>query len=124
MEKRKIIAIDDQAENLQLLLHMLKDEFSVIATTSGAKGIELAKKHNQAALILLDVFMPELDGFEVLTQLKSDPDTAHIPVLFATGNDDELDYQKGIELGAYDFVIKPISPTLLKNRIKHCIDNA
>ncbi|MEZ9233796.1 response regulator [Vibrio amylolyticus] len=121
MDRLKIIAVDDQPENLQLLVHMLKDDYAVIASTSGETAIELAQRHNDAALILLDVFMPSIDGFEVLSRLKSDPKTSHLPVIFVTGNDNESDYQKGFELGAYDFVLKPISASLLTNRIKHCL---
>ncbi len=121
MNKPKIIAIDDQPENLQMIVQMLKDEFSVIASTSGNMAVNLAIKHQDTAVILLDMFMPEMSGIDVLIALKKEPITAHIPVIFVTGNNDELDYGKGLALGAYDFVLKPISPSLLINRIKHCI---
>lgn len=120
-KKLKIIAIDDQPENLQMIVQMLKDEFSVIASTSGKMAVNLAIKHPDTAVILLDMFMPEMSGIEVLTALRKDPATAKIPVIFVTGNNDELDYEKGLALGAYDFVLKPISPSLLINRIKHCL---
>lgn len=120
-KKLKIIAIDDQPENLQMIVQMLKDDYSVIATTSAKKAVELATKHKDAAAILLDIFMPEMSGFEVIEALKLNPATNNIPVIFVTGNDEELDYKKGLVLGAYDFVLKPISPSLLINRISHCI---
>ncbi|PKH06004.1 two-component system response regulator [Moritella sp. Urea-trap-13] len=123
MKKIKIIAIDDQAENLQMIVQMLKDDYSVIASITGNMAIDLAKKHADAAVILLDVFMPDISGFDVLKQLKSCQETQHIPVIFVTGVNSEQDYAQGLSLGAYDFVLKPISPTLLKNRIRHCINN-
>lgn len=122
MTKLKIIAIDDQPENLQMILQILKDEYSVIAATSGHKAIELAKKHTDASVILLDVFMPEISGFEVIAQLKSCQETQHIPVIFVTGVNNEEEYAQGLSQGGYDFVLKPISPMLLKNRIKHAIN--
>jgi putative two-component system response regulator len=121
MSKLKIIAIDDQPENLQMIVQMLKDDYSVIASTSGNKALELANKHPDAAVILLDVFMPEISGFEVLTQLKACQATQHIPVIFVTGVNSEEDYNQGLEQGGYDFVLKPISPALLKNRIAHAV---
>ncbi len=124
MKKLKIIAIDDQPENLQMIVQMLKDEFSVIASTSGKMAVNLATKHHDTAVILLDMFMPEMSGIEVLIALKEDPSTANIPVVFVTGNNDELDYEKGLALGAYDFVLKPISPSLLINRIRRCLGDS
>jgi len=123
MKKLKIIAIDDQPENLQMLVQMLREDYSVIASTSGKMAVELATKHQDTAVILLDMFMPEMSGVEVLTALKSNSVTAHIPVIFVTGSNDELDYKNGLALGAYDFVLKPISPSLLKNRIRHSISS-
>jgi putative two-component system response regulator len=120
-KKLKIIAIDDQPENLQMIVQILKGEYAVIATTNGKMAVELAKKHQDTAVILLDMFMPEMSGIDVLLALKAEPTTAHIPVIFVTGNNDELDYEKGLALGAYDFVLKPISPSLLINRIRHCL---
>ena len=120
MNKPKIIAIDDQPENLQMILQILKEDYSVIACTSGNKTLELALKHPDASVILLDVFMPKVSGFEVIQQLKSCPDTQHIPVIFVTGVNEEKDYIQGLTLGGYDFVLKPISPALLRNRVNLC----
>jgi len=123
MNKPKIITIDDQPENLQMIVQILKDDYSVIASTSAQKAFDLVEKHKDAALILLDVFMPEMNGFEVLEQLKSAENAVDIPVIFVTGIENEQDYEKGLALGAFDFVQKPISPLLLKNRIKNCLSS-
>jgi len=121
MDKSKIIAVDDQPENLQLIIETLKHDYAVVVTTSAKKALSLALRTPKAAAILLDVSMPEMNGFDVLSQLKSNVETQDIPVIFVTGHNDENDFEKGIALGASDFVIKPISPTLLKQRLKNCL---
>ena len=122
MTKPRILAVDDQSENLGLIVEILKADYSVIATTSPLKAFELAQKEPRPAVILLDVTMPEMDGFAVLQQLKSQAELSAIPVIFVTGGNDEADYEKGFSLGAADFVTKPISPALLKNRVRRCVN--
>ena len=117
MTKPKIIAVDDQPENLSLIVEILKSDYSVIASTSAKKTLELARKEPRPVAILLDVSMPEMDGFEVLEQLKTHAELSAIPVIFVTGDNDEAAYEKGITLGAFDFVVKPVSPALLRKRI-------
>ena len=119
--KTKIVAIDDQPENLRLIVEILKQDYSVIAATSGEKGLQLAVKDPLPGVILLDVFMPEMDGFMVLESLKKNPETMNIPVIFVTGDSDEETYKKGLKAGATDFVQKPVSPALLKQRIKNSL---
>lgn len=123
MTKPKIIAVDDQPENLSLIVEILKSDYSVIATTSAKNTLELAQKEPRPVAILLDISMPEMDGFQVLEQLKDHAELSAVPVIFVTGDDDEVAYKKGIALGAFDFVLKPVSPALLRNRIKHCLDS-
>ena len=120
MNKPKLIAVDDQPENLRLLVEILKNEYSVIATTDPKKTFDLAAASPKPAAILLDISMPEMSGYDVIEQLKANPESASIPVIFVTGDDHEEDYEKGFQLGVYDYVNKPISPSLLKARIKHC----
>lgn len=122
MTKPKIIAVDDQPENLSLIVEILKNDYSVIASTSAQKTLELAQKEPRPAAILLDVSMPEMDGFQVLEQLKDNAELSAIPVIFVTGDDDEAAFEKGIAMGAFDFVLKPVSPALLRNRVKHCLN--
>lgn len=118
MNKPKILAVDDQPENLRLIVEALKQDYSVIATTSGEKAFELAQKEPKPAVILSDISMPVMDGYQLLEKLKGHDNLTSIPVIFITGDSDEDAYEKGIQKGAFDFVLKPISPTLLKNRIK------
>ena len=117
MDKPKVIVVDDQPENLQILVEILKHQYAVIATISGEKALDLAKQTPKASAILLDVYMPNMDGFEVCSQLKAHPDTADIPVIFITGTSTEEDYKKGFAVGGYDFIQKPVSATLLEQRL-------
>lgn len=121
MDKPKIIIVDDQPENLQLLVEILKHEYAVIATTSAKKAIELAQTPPLATAILLDVCMPEMDGFTLCEKLKSMEELANTPIFFITSLTSEGDYEKGFTCGAEDFIQKPISATLLKNRLNKVI---
>ncbi len=121
MSKPKILVVDDQPENLRLLVEILKHDYAVIAATSGEKALQLIQDGLEPVVILLDILMPGLSGFEVCERLQLNPVTKSYPVLFVTGRDDEADYEQGIALGAFDFIQKPVSPTLLMVRIKRCL---
>jgi len=117
-DKPKILIVDDRPENLQVLLHTLKQDYAVIAATTGEKALELAAKTPLPELILLDVVMPDLDGYGVCQQLKANPLTQNIPVIFVSALEDAADETKGFELGAVDYITKPISPPVVKARLK------
>lgn len=117
-ERPRILAVDDVAENLHALVAVLRDSYAIAAATSGEKALELAQRHPQPDLILLDVKMPGMDGFSVLSHLKSNPITAAIPVIFVTALTDAVDEARGLELGVSDYITKPINPELLHMRIK------
>jgi putative two-component system response regulator len=112
-----ILCVDDEPINLGLLRDTLQDYYPLIFAKSGAGAIELVHKHSPA-LILLDVMMPEMNGFEVARRLKSDPATEHIPIIFVTRLSDEVDEQKGFEAGGVDYITKPISPCTVRARVK------
>ena len=85
MSKRaKLLIVDDVPSNIYLFTSILKEDYAIIAATNGEKAIKLAKKHPQPDMILLDIVMPDMDGYEVCKQLKEDPLTAHIPIIFVT----------------------------------------
>lgn len=113
----KIAAIDDEPANLQLLHDVLKSDYNLVFARSGQDGIAVIRKH-KPDLILLDVMMPEMDGFEVLRRLKADPDMAHIPVIFVTARGDQDGEEEGLIAGAVDYVAKPIRPRILMARVK------
>ncbi len=116
--KRKLVlVVDDAPANLQIAHSILKEDFKVRVATSGAKALELAKADPQPDLILLDVDMSEMNGFEVCAILKSTPETRDIPVIFLTGKTDVEDETKGFEMGAVDYIHKPFSPAVVKARV-------
>jgi signal transduction histidine kinase len=117
--KAKILIVDDSADNLQVLFQLLRDDYAVIAATTGEKAIKMAQKSPHPDLILLDVIMPNMDGYEVFTQLKANPETADISVIFITALNEGLDEAKGLDLGAIDYITKPFNPSVVKARIKN-----
>lgn len=120
-EHRRVLVIDDSPEVIDAIKAGLGKSFEVMATTQSSKAQELAQKL-QPDLILLDIVMPELDGYEVCEQLKSDVKTRHIPVIFVTGLDSDIDELKGFALGAVDYVTKPPKAVILQARAKAHIE--
>jgi two-component system alkaline phosphatase synthesis response regulator PhoP len=113
----RILVVDDEADIVRMLKYNLEKEgYEVITASNGKAAIE--KAHTRPDLIVLDVMMPQMDGWEVIRQLKRTQDTASIPVLFLTAKGTEIDEVLGLELGADDYIIKPISPRKLLARIK------
>jgi len=114
-----ILVVDDTADNLLLLSHLFMDEYRVRITHSGEKALEICQSNSPPDLVLLDIMMPGMDGFEVARRMREHPTSESIPVIFVTamtGDDARL---KGLELGAVDFVIKPIDPDVLKPRVRN-----
>ena len=103
-----ILVVDDSAENLALLSDLLLPLYEVRAVNSGERALRAAAGKPRPDLILLDVMMPEMDGYEVLWQLRQDPTTADIPVIFVTALDTSVDEAHGLELGAVDYITKPL----------------
>ncbi len=116
-DKARILIVDDVGENLHTMMSILRDQYAVVAATSGEKALELAARHPQPELMLLDVKMPGMDGYEVLHRLKANPVTANIPVIFVTALSEPEDEAKGLKMGAADFITKPINPYLLRQRV-------
>jgi two-component system sensor histidine kinase/response regulator len=114
--ENKILLVDDDSKNLQIAMSILKD-YNVIYAQSGEKALELLEK-NQFDLILLDVVMPIMNGYEVCSKIKKDEKTKKIPVIFLTVKDDEKDIVKGFELGAVDYMTKPFYSEVLLKRVE------
>jgi putative two-component system response regulator len=112
-----ILAVDDESTNLQLLRQILQENYSLLFAKDGPRALELAAKE-QPDLILLDVMMPDMTGYEVCRRLKADPHTAAIPVIFVTALTDSTDEVDGFEAGAVDFISKPITPAVVKARLR------
>lgn len=117
-DKRTILVVDDAPVNISLLSNILSSDYRVKAATSGEKAIEIAQKEPQPDLILLDIVMPGMSGYDVCEQLKKDSATAAIPVIFITAKTTTKDEQRGFELGAVDYITKPISPAIVKARVQ------
>lgn len=113
----KILLVDDTKENIDVLVNALKDDYQLSVALSGAKALEYAKD-NPLDLILLDILMPEMDGFEVCRILKSDTVTMNIPIIFITALDDPKDKTRGFEMGAVDYITKPFDVTEVRARVK------
>ena len=116
-ERKLVLVVDDATANLQVVHAMLKDDFRIRVATSGAKALALVKDKPQPDLILLDVTMPEMDGYEVCTILKATPESRDIPVIFLTGKTEADDETKGFDVGAVDYIHKPFSPAVVKARV-------
>jgi phosphoserine phosphatase RsbU/P len=117
-QKKTILVVDDAPANIQVVQSILKEEYKIRIATSGEKALELIKTQPHPDLILLDVMMPGLDGYQVCEQLKAGPETRDIPVIFLTGLTDVDDETKGLEIGAVDYIRKPFSPAIVKARVR------
>jgi putative two-component system response regulator len=115
-EKPTILAIDDSPDNLWLLSGLLKDQYRIKLCGSGEKGLAISRGE-APDLILLDVMMPGLSGYEVCRQLKADPATQHVPIIFLTAMTSTADEERGLALGAADFITKPINPPIVLARV-------
>ena len=120
--KPTILVVDDAPANLQLMSGLLQENYRVKAATSGEKGLKIALTSPQPDLILLDIMMPEMDGYEVCKRLKADERTKGIPIIFLTAKSEAEDEALGLSCGAVDYIIKPVSPPIAMARIKTHID--
>ncbi len=121
-EKPLILAVDDSVENLQVLTAMLKDRFRLKVAKSGERAWEIANEEHKPDLILMDVLMPGMDGFETCRRLKANPATARIPVIFITALNMVADETRGFQAGGADFITKPFNQDVVLARIRTHID--
>ncbi len=117
-----ILIVDDTAENLSILADILQPKYRVLATTSGAACLKIAGNDPKPDLILLDVIMPGMDGYEVLFKLHQNPATRDIPVIFLTALTTAANEESGLKLGAVDYITKPITPSLVLARVRTQIE--
>lgn len=115
-QKPTVLVVDDQAENIDVLSAILKDHYKVKVAINGKKALEIAASSPPPDLILLDVKMPEMDGYEVCRRLKSGKKTAEIPVIFVTALSEVQDETEGFSVGAVDYITKPVSPPVVLAR--------
>lgn len=117
-EKQRVLIIDDTPANIKVLNELLRGQYRVNVATNGLAGLEIASSDIRPDLILLDIMMPDMDGYEVIRKLKDNPKTENIPVLFITAKGEVEDETFGLSLGAVDYLRKPISPPIVKARVK------
>ncbi len=119
MTKPRLLIVDDTPQNINLLGEYLRDEYDVRIATSGQKALDIAFSTDKPDIILLDVMMPGMDGFEVMARLKDNPGTRDIPVIFLTAMGEAVDEQKGLSLGAVDYVVKPFNVDVVATRVRN-----
>ncbi|WP_159993129.1 diguanylate cyclase domain-containing protein [Roseomonas sp. 18066] len=121
MRRPNILIVDDEVSNIEIISAILEDDHEVCFATSGEEALQIARAE-LPDLILLDVLMPGLDGYEVCRQLKADAVLSDVPVIFTTALGDQEAEVKGLELGAIDYVTKPVAPVILRARVRNHLD--
>ena len=117
----RFLVVDDDATMARAIHSILKDDYEVFMVTSGRAALQFLEKKTPD-LVLLDIKMPEMDGFETLQEMRKRPEMTEVPVIFLTGNEDSTTEEKGLEVGASDFIRKPVIPKVLKLRVTHMIE--
>jgi len=118
-KKHKVLVVDDTPENIDVLMETLKSDYKMVAALNGEKALRVAASSNPPDLILLDIMMPGMSGYEVCARLKADGQTQNIPVIFLSALSAEQDEARGLRLGAIDYITKPFSPELIRARIRN-----
>ncbi len=116
-ERKTILVVDDAPENIRVLSTILGPHYRVKAATSGEKALAVCGADPLPDLVLLDVVMPGIDGFEVCRRLKGDARTERLPVIFVTGVTEESERARGRDAGAVDFIVKPVDPAVVLARV-------
>lgn len=119
--QQTVLIVDDDRVNRMILAQVLQNECQVVLAKDGASAMQQARNNRDISLILLDVTMPEMDGYEVLESLKSDESTSRIPVVFITGHTEEEEEEHGLVRGAIDYVFKPVRPAIVRARIRNLL---
>jgi putative two-component system response regulator len=111
-----VLIVDDTEANIDILMEIL-EEYDLVVAMDGESALETVEEE-LPALILLDVLMPDIDGFEVCKRLKSSPETAAVPIIFLSALSEDEEKQKGLDLGAVDFITKPFDPSEIQTKVK------
>jgi len=122
-KKNSLLIVDDENANLKVLTHILGADYTILTASNGVNAIEKAKDY-KPDLILLDILMPEMDGFQTLYEIKKIEEIRRIPVIFITGLDSDKDEEKGLALDAADYIIKPFNAAIVKLRVRNQIQIA
>ncbi|MEO5359821.1 MAG: diguanylate cyclase [Nitrospirota bacterium] len=120
-DKQKILIVDDMPMNIKILNEVLQEDYLTYYATGGRQAIEMAKVLDPD-LILLDIIMPEVNGYEVYRAIQDDDNPAGIPIIFITAMDDDIDESYGLNIGAVDYITKPFNPSIVKLRVKNQLE--
>jgi putative two-component system response regulator len=120
--KQNVLIVDDEPGNIRILMELLSANYQIRVATNGETALEIAMSKNPPDLILLDIMMPGMDGYEVCKRLKENSSTHRIPVIFLTGKATEEDEIKGFETGAVDYITKPFSAVIVATRVKTALE--
>ncbi len=123
LPKPSVLVVDDTPDNLTLMFHLLKEDYTVKGASNGERALQIARSENPPDLILLDIMMPGLSGYDVCRELKSNSATGDIPIIFLTAMSEMEDEKLGLEMGAVDYITKPVSPPIVLARIKTHLEN-
>ena len=116
--KKRILVVDDQPTNIKVLGNCLMDDYTIQVAINGEDALKIIDSANKPDLILLDIMMPGMNGYEVCRKLKKNPETRHIPVVFVTAMNEDCDEEMGLKLGAVDYIAKPANPAIIRARIR------
>ena len=119
----RILIVDDESTNINMLGETLSGDYIVIAANSGEEALRIVQQEKKPDLILLDIMMPGLTGFEVCQKLKTNKNTADIAVIFITNLDDQFNEEAAFDVGGVDYIQKPFTPTIVNARIKVHLEN-
>ncbi|OHE20727.1 MAG: diguanylate cyclase response regulator, partial [Sulfurimonas sp. RIFOXYD12_FULL_36_11] len=117
-----VLIVDDMAANIAILSDLLQSSYKIKIAKSGQRALEIAKSKEKPDLILLDIEMPQMSGYDVCKILKSSSETRNIPIIFVTAKNDTTDEEYGLNLGAIDYIKKPFHPAIIKIRVKNHMD--
>lgn len=120
--KPRLLIVDDQPTNIKVLANQLKDDYRIQVASSGPRALKIARSDTPPDLVLLDIVMPDMDGYAVCRELKQDPQTSHLPVIFLSALSETEDEAKGLNLGAVDYITKPFHPAIVKSRIRNHVE--
>ena len=120
----RVLVVDDTEDNLFLMTSLMEDKYQVLVASSGGQALEIVMSRTPPDLILLDIMMPDMDGYEVLRRIRQHPPTANIPVIFLTALSSVEEEQLGLDLGAVDYITKPISPPLMLARVQSHLERS
>jgi putative two-component system response regulator len=121
-DKNRVLIVDDEPGNIKILSSVLAGDYALSVATSGAQALQVAEVQ-LPDIVLLDMVMPEMDGIQVCEALKANEATQNIPVIFVTSMSDSVNEERGLDAGAVDYISKPISPPIVKARVKIHIQN-